>query len=809
MLLGDLQQKFGLTNSEKWPGVGPFFAKERGKLDVGKVWEQFFYEDNFCDVGSYFRAAGPTYFGLEGYSSTIDRVIAPKQQLHNFTGVCVAWRSGRRLQLIPSKDCRDHYPLLAFFRYKLEFPVTSNPGDERIFWDYNRLNTCLQTGKYRHEFLAEMTQVLQSKVAHLEELSEQRVCDQHWWELIFQCGVVAKKHFAIKSKLKSPQQLAREKTSQERKQLLYELTYLREQSALGGTHSEHNVLDNLFYDLQCCQRRLRTLKRRVDAEAKHSIIEDLFLAHRRHQHSEVHRLARQLAGTGVGIRKRRAGILPSCLPCKEELLKLACEKAVNGGLEAEPIHFEAELDRWLDESTANPLKPLDCNVRQIAKSDLRGVAYGLLQGPKRKACPDWSLPTEIFCLLLNPGTCTGVADEGRGLGAEGNAELANYTLPRQCFENFLTHMHRTGEAPCFANLTRAFFIDKQNGKEGLDGLRMIHLFCIFWRHFFRQALRSSARLLRPVWDAWSYAYRAHCRREGGMTVTRVVEWRLQVNKLSTLNTFKDMRNAFCCTKKVERDKTLEELIVPDAALEANRYGHESFFRQRMNNTVVELWGEDANCHVMPRCGNIIGSAEGPPFFSRSFNRTISKWWQAVASISPSLKVVHPITNSVEEGGLNFFADDINTKHVVLDHSAETAAEICLQECSALNSFLSDGGWTQNVDKMELVTNIRAEHQNRVFPKILSKKIEDIRSQMIAENSQSAVPVHDQDQIDKLCMPRCLPHARHLGCRFVWNCNNHPEVMCRDRSMIIAWKELGRFWFEKAPYQLKRTILYPK
>ena len=141
----------------------------------------------------------------------------------------------------------------------------------------------------------------------------------------------------------------------------------------------------------------------------------------------------------------------------------------------------------------------------------------------------------------------------------------------------------------------------------------------------------------------------------------------------------------------------------------------------MNNTVIELWGEDANCHVMPRCGNIIGSAEGPPFFSRSFNRTISKWWQAVASMSPSLKVVHPITNSVEEGGLNVFADDINTKHVVLDHSAETAAEICLQECSALNSFLSDGGWTQNVDKMELVTNIRAEHQNRVFPKILSKK----------------------------------------------------------------------------------------
>ena len=34
-------------------------------------------------------------------------------------------------------------------------------------------------------------------------------------------------------------------------------------------------------------------------------------------------------------------------------------------------------------------------------------------------------------------------------------------------------------------------------------------------------------------------------------------------------------------------------------------------------------------------------------------------------------------------------------------------------------------------------------------------------------------------------------------------------MCRDWSMIIAWKELGRFWFEKAPYQLKRTIFISK
>ena len=144
----------------------------------------------------------------------------------------------------------------------------------------------------------------------------------------------------------------------------------------------------------------------------------------------------------------------------------------------------------------------------------------------------------------------------------------------------------------------------------------------------------------------------------------------------------------------------------------------------------------------PGAGTSLGAPKALPFSRALLIAQFQSGGSSVARISPSLKVVHPITNSVEEGGLNVFADDINTKHVVLDHSAETAAEICLQECSALNSFLSDGGWTQNVDKMELVTNIRAEHQNRVFPKILSNKIEDIRSQVIAENSQSAVPVHD-------------------------------------------------------------------
>ena len=58
VLLGDMQQKFGITDGERWPGHGEYWIKERGKLDIDKIWETFFYEENFSNVSSFFQKSG-------------------------------------------------------------------------------------------------------------------------------------------------------------------------------------------------------------------------------------------------------------------------------------------------------------------------------------------------------------------------------------------------------------------------------------------------------------------------------------------------------------------------------------------------------------------------------------------------------------------------------------------------------------------------------------------------------------------------------------------------------------------------------
>ena len=668
----------------------------------------------------------------------------------------------------------------------------------------------MQTGKGRHEFLSSVTERLKEKEQQLQENAEQRCCDHHWWQLLFTCEEAAKQHFQ-KHTVKTATQLEREKTSKERLSLLDELGTLR--ASVNQSEDEvTEAVNNVFFALQACQRRLRLLKRQIDQRINITLVNELYEALRKHQHSEAHRLARRLAGTGIGIKKRRLGLMPSFVPSKAQLQALAESDAKTGGLSAQLINLEEELDKWTADDNWENLKPDDANASQWAKSDLKGIIFNMIRGPKRKACPNWSLPTEVFLMMIAPGYLSCTEHRGAGLGAPKIEELDTLVYPRKCFLDFLKHMHRVGEAPCYANISRAFFVNRGNGKEELAGLRMIHLYCSWWRHYFGQALRTSERTKKPTWDAWSYAYLPCRRREGAMLVQRAVELRVSQNKLSTMNSFKDMKNAFACTEPEERDTSLDEIVPADEkageSMHAHSYGHHALFRSRMKNSIVELVGEDGTIHTMPKFGNIIGSSEGPKFFSRSFNRCVKKWWWACRHLTPVISITNPASNKIEDGGLTVFADDICSKRIIIDNEASTAAAaVAMDECSTLDAFLTEGGWVQNIDKMEIVCNLRKEHQNRAFPHTLASHVAQLRENMHRDNIESGENIHD---IDRVAIPRCMVHARYLGSRFVWNSNNHPEVVNRDRAMLIAWRELGKFWHEKmVPFKLKRAIFISK
>ena len=73
-----------------------------------------------------------------------------------------------------------------------------------------------------------------------------------------------------------------------------------------------------------------------------------------------------------------------------------------------------------------------------------------------------------------------------------------------------------------------------------------------------------------------------------------------------------------------------------------------------------------------------------------------------------------------EGGLTTFADDVFEKCVVESGTAEEAANMAVDMNSAFEAFTLEGGWTQNVEKMDVVTSLRKVHQNRLFPDLLKQ-----------------------------------------------------------------------------------------
>ena len=54
----------------------------------------------------------------------------------------------------------------------------------------------------------------------------------------------------------------------------------------------------------------------------------------------------------------------------------------------------------------------------------------------------------------------------------------------ECTFNVRREENETGLTPTIANLSAGHVLRKHNGKEGLTVLRLIHLFCIWWRNVF-------------------------------------------------------------------------------------------------------------------------------------------------------------------------------------------------------------------------------------------------------------------------------------------------------------------------------------
>eukprot|EP00972_Heterocapsa_arctica_P037193 5477231-Heterocapsa_arctica.AAC.1 len=68
-------------------------------------------------------------------------------------------------------------------------------------------------------------------------------------------------------------------------------------------------------------------------------------------------------------------------------------------------HFIDDWGKEFEEyqSTAPPLPPWTIEAATEATEDAKEVAWQLKKMPKRRAAPSWSLPLELFGMIMRPG----------------------------------------------------------------------------------------------------------------------------------------------------------------------------------------------------------------------------------------------------------------------------------------------------------------------------------------------------------------------------------------------------------------------
>ena len=167
---------------------------------------------------------------------------------------------------------------------------------------------------------------------------------------------------------------------------------------------------------------------------------------------------------------------------------------------------------------------------------------------------------------------------------------------------FQIHRHRTQSTPLLAHLSRVFYADKGNGKEGILSQRLLHLFCSWWNAYYGARLQQEMWNAAKAWPSYCHAYLKSRRREDAIGTQHNISCRLKRLGIESFGHFRDLTNAFLCTTTEVREETLLELVSPPTD---NFMGCRSFFRQRLVNGAVLLpTSEGTDETVLPGCGNI-------------------------------------------------------------------------------------------------------------------------------------------------------------------------------------------------------------
>ena len=753
----DLNDEMGLTRDahglhETTSGsVGTPFR--RPEAYVGTKFRELLELEQLAAVNTFGRpGAKGTYFSEGGSSSRIDFLVIPQSLLGSVRTCRVLEKEAKRLQLIRDSKPRDHRPILMQVEVVLDFsPIL---GDKLVRWSQDALMAAWHRGEGRDAFLQEVEEKCAEKEDRWRDTSARSTPDVGWEELIDDIRDIARKYFETKHE----PNLRRKEQEQRRRQLLVERMRLRESRTsegggnLGEVQEELKVLTNLLKN----ERRLQDRRRRSWA------VYEMQEAERRQDHAVVHRMVRVLAGKGRGPKKRVYKAPPTQCPTAEEWRQVLSGQGTDGGMMAHFVEDWDEEQKEYEES-APPLPAWTLSSAQKAREDMEGTADKLVKMMKRRASPSWSLPTEIFCMLMRPGHRRKKLQRGVGIGAQGVGHVQTPML-EQRLRSVLTQVRRAGATPLVAHRSHPCLLRKKlYDPKALP--RMIHVLCPFWRAWHGQMGDSSVD--NPADN--EYGFVRHRRREGAVLVQMNLSHRLGKADKSHIRCLYDATNAFASTYH----ESLAEFA--DVGLDVEE---SAFMETRRVNAQIWLDTPTGDLVAVPGCGALMGDSRAPVDFRRAYKPGLDKWHEEMGRWGTSHTKAHLDLGGSMQGSIDLsttvFADDLARTQVV--KAPAEATRYIGEADTALGRCLGSQGHSQNAAKKVIMPHFKKRSERWHFASL----------QASAKGKASV-------------------DARYLGSTLSIFRLNKPERAKRVQAVRAAWASLGRFWTSNAPLRQKRQV----
>ena len=209
-----------------------------------------------------------------------------------------------------------------------------------------------------------------------------------------------------------------------------------------------------------------------------------------------------------------------------------------GGMKCQLVDWETHNKKYkkdCDEAGRLPTTEDAGSRAKEAAEDHQGVVKTLRRMKKRRACPEWALPAELWLQLLRPNWRS--RSDISGLGTTAHIKNPNF---QSCWKEVMRLIRDTGHTPMDWNRSRAFPLEKGQGKEGTESKRLIHISCAIgsvWQH-------TSLHRGRNEQPSWAHGCIKGRNTEGAIMVNLASAWRLRQCRRGSVTTNYDCSNAF-------------------------------------------------------------------------------------------------------------------------------------------------------------------------------------------------------------------------------------------------------------------------